>query len=129
MFLLQYCVLIALGKMTCHPGIYSGGGWIIPMAFLLSNGWMRSYGCDSIQAASEYFSKSCVPGALSNEYNPGLPYDNLCHLCRGSSFRYCKRDATEDFYGYTGIVIIKIYDISYNNYQIINLNKICCFLF
>ncbi|XP_025413033.1 melanotransferrin [Sipha flava] len=90
------------GKMTCHPGIYSGGGWIIPMAFLLSNGWMRSYGCDSIQAASEYFSKSCVPGALSNEYNPGLPYDNLCHLCRGASYRYCKRDATEDFYGYTG---------------------------
>lgn len=88
--------------MTCHPGIYSGGGWIIPMAFLLSNGWMRSYGCDSIQAASEYFSKSCVPGALSNEYNPGLPYDNLCHLCRGASYRYCKRDATEDFYGYTG---------------------------
>ncbi|XP_050420671.1 melanotransferrin [Adelges cooleyi] len=90
------------GKMTCHPGIYSGGGWIIPMAFLLSNGWMRSYGCDSIRAASEYFSKSCVPGALSNEYNPGLPYDNLCHLCRGSSYRYCRRDATEDFYGYTG---------------------------
>ncbi|XP_060870833.1 transferrin 2 [Metopolophium dirhodum] len=90
------------GKMTCHPGLYSGGGWIIPMAFLLSNGWIRSYGCDSIQAASEYFSKSCVPGALSNEYNPGLPYDNLCHLCRGSSYRYCKRDATEDFYGYTG---------------------------
>ncbi|VVC43089.1 Transferrin,Transferrin family, iron binding site,Transferrin-like domain [Cinara cedri] len=90
------------GKMTCHPGVYSGGGWIIPMAFLLSNGWIRSYGCDSLHAASEYFSKSCVPGALSNEYNNGLPYDNLCHLCRGSSYRYCKRDATEDFYGYTG---------------------------
>jgi len=27
-----------LGKMTCHPGIYSDGGWIIPIAFLLSNG-------------------------------------------------------------------------------------------
>ncbi|XP_060857598.1 transferrin 2-like isoform X2 [Metopolophium dirhodum] len=66
------------GKMTCHSGLYSGGGWIIPMAFLLSNGWIRSYGCDSIQAASEYFSKS------------------------GSSYRYCRRDATEDFYGYTG---------------------------
>ncbi|XP_016660805.1 melanotransferrin-like [Acyrthosiphon pisum] len=90
------------GKMTCHPGLYSGGGWIIPMAFLLSNGWIRSYGCDSIQAASNYFGKSCVPGALSNEYNPGLPYDNLCHLCRGSNYRYCKRDATEEFYGYTG---------------------------
>jgi len=102
-----------LGKMTCHPGLYSGGGWIIPMAFLLSNGWIRSYGCDSIQAASEYFSKSCVPGALSNEYNPGLPYDNLCHLCRGSSYRYCKRDATEDFYGYTGKVALELKRLLY----------------
>lgn len=102
----QHCVLLDLGKMTCHPGIFSGGGWIVPMAFLLSNGWIRNYGCDSIQAASEYFSKSCAPGALSNEYNPGLPYDNLCHLCRGSSYHYCKRDATEDFYGYTGIIIV-----------------------
>lgn len=92
-----------LGKMACHPSIYSGGGWIIPMAVMLSNDWIRDYGCDSLHAASEYFSKSCVPGALSNEYNQGLPYDNLCHLCRGSSYRYCKRDATEDFYGYTGI--------------------------
>ncbi|CAI6351931.1 unnamed protein product [Macrosiphum euphorbiae] len=90
------------GKMTCHPSLYSGGGWIIPMAFLMNKGWIRSYGCDSIKAASEYFSKSCVPGALSNEFNSGLPYYNLCQLCRGSTYRYCKRDSTEDFYGYTG---------------------------
>ncbi|XP_073969990.1 transferrin 2 [Rhodnius prolixus] len=90
------------GKNTCHGGINTAAGWVIPMAYLLTNGWMRSYGCDSMRAAAEYFSKSCVPGALSTEYNTGPPYDNMCHLCRGRSYRYCRRDASEDYYGYTG---------------------------
>ncbi|KAL3268954.1 hypothetical protein HHI36_008040 [Cryptolaemus montrouzieri] len=90
------------GKNTCHGGINTAAGWVYPLAFLLSNGWIRPYGCDSIRAAAEYFSKSCVPGALSTEYNSGLPYDNMCHLCHGSSFRYCRRDASEDYYGHTG---------------------------
>ncbi|CAB3359989.1 Hypothetical predicted protein [Cloeon dipterum] len=90
------------GKYTCHSGINTASGWVIPLAYLISNGWIRSYGCDSIRAAAEYFTKSCVPGALSAEYNRGVPYDNLCDLCHGSSFRYCRRDASEDFYGHTG---------------------------
>uniref|UniRef100_A0A1B6GPN2 Transferrin-like domain-containing protein n=1 Tax=Cuerna arida TaxID=1464854 RepID=A0A1B6GPN2_9HEMI len=90
------------GKNTCHTGINTAAGWIIPMAYLLSNGWIRSYGCNSIRAAAEYFSKSCVPGALSNEYNTGVPYENMCHLCHGASYRNCRRDASEDYYGYTG---------------------------
>ncbi|XP_026676613.1 melanotransferrin [Diaphorina citri] len=90
------------GKNTCHTGMFTAAGWIIPMAFLISNGWVRPYGCDSVRTAAEYFSKSCVPGALSTEYNTGLPYDNLCDLCHGASYRYCRRDASEDYYGYTG---------------------------
>ncbi|XP_039275547.1 melanotransferrin [Nilaparvata lugens] len=90
------------GKNTCHSGINTAAGWIIPLAYLISNGWMRSYGCDSIKAAAEYFTKSCVPGAISTEYNTGVPYDNMCHLCHGTSFRYCRRDASEDYYGFTG---------------------------
>ncbi|KAK7866940.1 hypothetical protein R5R35_014716 [Gryllus longicercus] len=90
------------GKRTCHPGINTAAGWIIPLAYLISNGWIRSYGCNSVRAAAEYFTKSCVPGAISTEYNTGLPYDNLCDLCHGASFRYCRRDASEDYYGYTG---------------------------
>lgn len=89
-------------KYTCHSGINTAAGWIYPMAYLISNGWIRPYGCDSIRAAAEYFTKSCVPGAISNEYNSGVPYDNLCDLCHGSSFRYCRRDASEDYYGNTG---------------------------
>ncbi|XP_044266677.1 melanotransferrin [Tribolium madens] len=90
------------GKYTCHGGINTAAGWVYPLAFLISNGWIRPYGCNSIRAAAEYFSKSCVPGALSTEYNTGVPYDNMCHLCHGASFRYCRRDASEDYYGHTG---------------------------
>uniref|UniRef100_A0A1A9WD43 Transferrin n=1 Tax=Glossina brevipalpis TaxID=37001 RepID=A0A1A9WD43_9MUSC len=90
------------GKYTCHTGINMAAGWTYPMAFLISNGWIRPYGCDSVRAAAEYFTKSCVPGATSNEYNTGVPYDSMCDLCHGSSYRYCRRDASEDYFGYTG---------------------------
>ncbi|XP_071441243.1 transferrin 2 [Hetaerina americana] len=90
------------GKNTCHTGMQMASGWVIPMAYIISNGWIRSYGCDSIQAAAQYFTKSCVPGAISSEYNSGVPYDNMCDLCHGSSSNYCKRDASEDFFGHTG---------------------------
>lgn len=90
------------GKNTCHTGINTAAGWVYPMAYLISNDWIRPYGCDSIRAAAEYFSKSCVPGALSTEYNTGVPYDNMCDLCHGPSFRYCRRDASEDYYGHSG---------------------------
>ncbi|OAD60207.1 Melanotransferrin [Eufriesea mexicana] len=89
-------------KYTCHTGINTAAGWVYPMAYLISNTWIRGYGCDSVRAAAEYFTKSCVPGALSTEYNTGVPYDNMCDLCHGASFRYCRRDASEDYYGYTG---------------------------
>lgn len=90
------------GKYTCHTGINMAAGWTYPMALLISNGWIRPYGCDSVRAAAEYFTKSCIPGAISNEYNTGVPYDNMCDLCHGSSYRYCRRDASEDYYGHTG---------------------------
>ncbi|XP_017070942.1 melanotransferrin [Drosophila eugracilis] len=90
------------GKNTCHTGINTAAGWTYPMAMFISNGWIRPYGCDSIRAAAEYFTKSCVPGAISNEYNTGVPYDSMCDLCHGSSYRYCRRDASEDYYGHTG---------------------------
>ncbi|XP_043269095.1 melanotransferrin isoform X2 [Venturia canescens] len=89
-------------KYTCHTGINTAAGWIYPLAYLLSNGWIRGYGCDSVRAAAEYFTKSCIPGALSLEYNTGVPYDNMCDLCHGVTYRYCRRDASEDYYGHTG---------------------------
>ncbi|XP_072934834.1 transferrin 2 [Epargyreus clarus] len=92
------------GKNTCHTGIGKAAGWVFPLAYLISNGWIRPYGCDGAHAAAQYFTKSCAPGALSTEYvdSGTVPHDNLCHLCHGSSFRRCRRDASEDYYGPLG---------------------------
>ncbi|KAH0552126.1 melanotransferrin [Cotesia glomerata] len=89
-------------KYTCHTGINHAAGWIYPLAYMISNKWIRGYGCDSIRAAAEYFTKSCIPGALSNEYNIGVPYDNMCDLCHGLSRHYCRRDASEAYFGHSG---------------------------
>ena len=91
------------GKSSCHTGVGTAAGWVVPLGFLLSNNRMRSYGCDSLTAAAQFFQKSCAPGALSPDYTTsdwGLK--NLCDLCSGTSKSYCARDATEPFYGSTG---------------------------
>lgn len=94
------------GKNACHTGLGMAAGWVFPLAYLISNGWIRSYGCDGAHAAAEYFTKSCAPGALSAEYvdSGTVPHDNLCHLCHGASFRRCRRDASEDYFGHVGAV-------------------------
>ncbi|XP_048001639.1 melanotransferrin [Leguminivora glycinivorella] len=94
------------GKNSCHTGLGQAAGWIFPLAYLISNGWIRSYGCDGAHAAAQYFTKSCAPGALSTEYVDAntVPHDNLCHLCHGAAFRRCRRDASEDYYGHVGAV-------------------------
>lgn len=98
-------LLYLKGKKSCHSGYRTAAGWVVPMSFLLSNSRMRSYGCNSIRAASEFFSKSCVPGALSPEYHGGKSvwqYNNLCNLCHGNSYRFCRRDSSETYFGDTG---------------------------
>ena len=95
-------VLYLRGRTTCHPGVMHGGGWTLPLAYLLNNGLIRGYECNSVRAASEYFSKSCVPGALHREYRHGMTRLNLCHLCHGNGRSYCARDHSEPYYGYTG---------------------------
>lgn len=94
------------GKNSCHTGLGQAAGWIFPLAYLISNGWIRSYGCDGAHAAAQYFTKACAPGALSTEYVDAdtVPHDNLCHLCHGAAFRRCRRDASEDYYGHVGAV-------------------------
>lgn len=92
-------------KRSCHTGFGEAAGWVMPLAFLLSNERMRSYGCDSARAASEFFEKACAPGALLRELygrRNTWGYGNLCDLCHGSSYRFCARDSSEPFYGDTG---------------------------
>ncbi|KAF7490608.1 Melanotransferrin [Sarcoptes scabiei] len=98
-------LLYLKGKRSCHSGYRTAAGWVVPMSFLLTNSRIRSYGCDSIRAASEFFSKSCIPGVLSQVYNRKRSiwqFKNLCSLCHGESFRFCRRDSSEQFFGDTG---------------------------
>ena len=62
-------------KRTCHPAVGHGGGWVMPMAWLLKNERVRGYGCDSIRAAAEYFNEGCAPGATSKEFENRKEYD------------------------------------------------------
>ena len=94
-------------KRTCHPAVGHGGGWVMPMAWLLTNERVRDYGCDSLRAASEYFAEACAPGAQSVEFQNRYQEDywehsHLCDLCHGSASHYCQRNHMEDYYGHTG---------------------------
>lgn len=95
-------LLYLRNKKTCHTGVMEGAGWVVPMAYLISNERIRGYGCDSLQAAAQTFTKACAPGALSSDYNYAFNWYNLCQLCHGSSGDYCARDASEGYYGHTG---------------------------
>jgi len=94
-------------KSTCHTGIGHAAGWIIPMAWLISQERVRDYGCNSIRAAAEYFSKACAPGVHSAEFeirdqDDYWEYSHLCDLCHGSAGHYCERNHGEDYFGHTG---------------------------
>merc|ERR1712241_372510 len=94
-------------RNTCHTGIGHAAGWVIPMAWLITNERVRDYSCDSVRAAAEYFSKACAPGAHSAQYqirnqDDYWEYSHLCDLCHGTAGHYCQRNHMEDYYGHTG---------------------------
>ncbi|OTF80557.1 Transferrin-like protein [Euroglyphus maynei] len=102
---LETDLLYLKDRKSCHSGYRTAAGWVIPMSFLLSNSRMRSYRCNAVKAASQFFSKSCIPGVLAPEYHSGRSvwqYNNLCNLCHGNSYRFCRRDSSEPFYGDNG---------------------------
>merc|ERR1712156_1057133 len=94
-------------RNSCHTGLGQAAGWVIPMAWLITNERVRDYGCDSVRAAAEYFSKACAPGAHSAQYqirnqDDYWEYSHLCDLCHGTAGHYCERNHMEDYYGHTG---------------------------
>lgn len=48
-------LLYLKGKRSCHSGYLTGSGWVMPLNFLISNNRMRSYGCNSVKAAAQFF--------------------------------------------------------------------------
>jgi melanoma-associated antigen p97 len=56
------------GKKSCHTGYRRTSGWNIPIGYLLNTKGVTSSGCDA-QFASNFFSKSCVPGKKCLDLN------------------------------------------------------------
>uniref|UniRef100_A0A8C6WNU5 Serotransferrin n=1 Tax=Neogobius melanostomus TaxID=47308 RepID=A0A8C6WNU5_9GOBI len=81
------------GKKSCHTGLGTSEGWIFPIGTLLSKGWMSWGGADNqplLQAVSDFFSASCVPGASG--------YQTLCQLCKGD----CSASSANEYFGGAG---------------------------
>jgi Transferrin len=57
----------------------------------------------TVVGAGQYFSKSCVPGALSSYYNPFKTNPvSLCEACQTSGPKRCLRNDDELYYGASG---------------------------
>uniref|UniRef100_A0A8C5ALH1 Serotransferrin n=1 Tax=Gadus morhua TaxID=8049 RepID=A0A8C5ALH1_GADMO len=84
------------GKKSCHTGIGKTAGWNIPIGTLLTTGQLVWSGQEDLpveEAVSNFFSKSCVPGAGD------LVGGKLCELCLNDS---CSKSASEPYFGYAG---------------------------
>ncbi|XP_035676681.1 uncharacterized protein LOC118415881 [Branchiostoma floridae] len=92
------------GRKSCHTGISKTSGWNVPVGWLIQNNQMQVDNKKSIpQAVGKFFSKSCVPGAQSPEYNAdGTNPKSLCSLCVGEGQNRCVRNTNEPYYGYSG---------------------------
>ncbi|XP_040284245.1 melanotransferrin-like [Bufo bufo] len=80
------------GTKSCHTGYEKTSGWNVPIGYLLDSGRMSAVGCDIPKGVSQFFSKSCVPGAENLNAS-------LCDLCKGnvSSVNQCGKDMYQDY--------------------------------
>ncbi|XP_019626658.1 PREDICTED: uncharacterized protein LOC109471661 isoform X15 [Branchiostoma belcheri] len=92
------------GRKSCHTGLGKTAGWIIPTGWLVDQDFVQTDGQTSlVQAVGHFFSKSCVPGAKSPEYDPqNTNPSTLCSLCAGAGEDHCVRNKNEPYYGYSG---------------------------
>lgn len=88
-------------RKSCHPAAGDAVGWTAPVGLLIGRGVIQWDGCNPYQSSGEYFDQSCVPGALSTEYNPQNSNPmSLCAICTNQ--KTCPRNVSERYFGYHG---------------------------
>ncbi|KAG8511015.1 Melanotransferrin [Galemys pyrenaicus] len=87
------------GVKSCHTGINRTVGWNVPVGYLVESGRLSVMGCNVLQAVSDYFGGSCVPGAGETGYS-----ESLCRLCQGNGAGegVCDKSSLERYYDYSG---------------------------
>ncbi|KAG8581426.1 hypothetical protein GDO81_007665 [Engystomops pustulosus] len=83
------------GTKSCHTGYEKTSGWNVPIGYLIESGRMSAISCDIPKGVSDFFSRSCVPGAQT------LSLPSLCGLCNGNSSdeNQCGQNLYQDYDG------------------------------
>ena len=56
------CMYLPISFKSSMLLFFDNQNYAFARYWLISNERVRDYGCDSVRAAAEYFSKSCAPG-------------------------------------------------------------------
>ncbi|XP_072897487.1 melanotransferrin [Hemitrygon akajei] len=86
-------------KKSCHSGFGTTAGWKVPVGYLISTRKMSVMGCKFSEAVSDFFAKSCIPGAEDVD-SPS----SLCQLCVGDEEgkNKCVENSSERYFGDSG---------------------------
>ncbi|XP_012376646.2 serotransferrin isoform X1 [Dasypus novemcinctus] len=82
------------GKKTCHTGHGRSAGWNVIMGLLLPQ--LPEPRAPVENAASQFFSGSCVPGVDRQKF------PKLCSICKGTGQSKCAASSQEPYFGYSG---------------------------
>jgi len=90
-------------RRSCHAGVMTAEGWVVPVDKLIETAQIRVDDSNVYHAVGQFFSKSCVPGALNDFYNTkGTNPQNLCEACASGGRDRCQRNDRELYYGSSG---------------------------
>ncbi|RWS28374.1 transferrin-like protein, partial [Leptotrombidium deliense] len=94
-----------VNSTSCHAGYNTIEGWIAPVGALIEEGLMEKFECDRAKQVSEFFSGSCVPGAIDYKYRlNATEVLQLCKQCVGDvrGEHFCFDSPSERFAGPAG---------------------------